>query len=115
MAKEIIILRVTTGPGGDTNVGLAAWFAVAAGREIPPTRTVTSAWPDASAAEVAAIQAGQVIEEVYSFQYPVTFTKAQIQTDLVSKWNARAAQIAARPNPNQFFGVFFDSVSGWSA
>jgi hypothetical protein len=114
MAKQIIVQRIEKGPGGDNNVGVVAWFAVAAGREIPIANAV-SVWPGASVAENAAIAAGQVIEESYSAQYTLTTTKAQIQADLVAKFNARQAQITARPNPNLFFGVFFDSVTGWSA
>lgn len=114
MAKQIIVQRIEKGPGGDNNVGVVAWFAVAAGREIPIANAV-SIWSGASASENAAIAAGQVIEESYSAQYTLTTTKSQIQADLVAKFNARQAVITARPNPNLFFGVFFDSVTGWSA
>lgn len=114
MAKQIIVQRIEKGPGGDNNIGVVGWFAVAAGREVPIANAV-SVWTGASPSENAAIAAGQVIEEAYSAQYPITMTKAQIQADLVAKFNARQAVITARPNPNLFFGTFFDSVSGWSA
>ena len=114
MAKQLIVMRVAKGPGGDNNVSFLMWLAVASGREVPIPGAV-SQWTGASAAENTAIAAGQVIEEPYSIQYPVTMTKAQIEADLVSRFTARQAQIAALPNPNQFFGVFFDSATGWSA
>jgi hypothetical protein len=114
MAKQVIILRVERGPGGDNNVNYLMWLAVAASRETPITGAV-SAWAGASTAENTAIAAGQVIEEPYSSQYPTSMTKAQVQAALLAQFNARQAVITARPNPNLFFGVFFDSVSGWSA
>ena len=33
--------------------------------------------------------------------------------DLVSRYNARAAVIAAIPNPNQWYGVYYDGT--WRA
>lgn len=114
MAKEVVVLRTFLGPGGDRNVNFLLWLSVPAGSEIPIPGG-TSDWAGASAAENTAIANGQILEEVYSTQYPQTMTVAQIKADLVSRYNARQAQVTARPNPNQFYGVFFDSVSGWSA
>jgi hypothetical protein len=115
MAKQIVVQRVVSGPGGDNAVTFVLWLAVAAGREVPIAGGV-SAWAGASTAENTAIAAGQVIEESYQIQYPVAMTKAQIQTDLLSRFTARQAQITARVNPNVYFGVYYDpAATGWSA
>lgn len=111
MAKQIIILRVTKGPGGDDNVSYLFWLAVASGREVPGVNP-TSAWSGASLLENTAIANGSVIEEPYSRQYPVSATATQIRNDLVAKFNARQAEIAALPDPNKYNGRFYDPATG---
>jgi len=116
MAKEIIALRVRPG-SGSTNIDVTwlFWLAVPAGQEIALPVGAASVWPGASAAENAAIQAGQVIEEQHGAQWPAGTPAATIKAALVSAFTARQAIVNGQPNPNQYFGVFFDSVTGWSA
>lgn len=114
MAKQIIVLVTGKGPGGDTLVNWLFWLAVAAGRELPLPGAV-SAWTGASVAENAAIAAGTVIEVAHAAQYPANFTKSQIEAKLSAQFTTEQAALTAAPNPMQFFGVFFDSVTGWSA
>jgi hypothetical protein len=115
MAKQAIILTVARGSGGDVDVTWLFWLPVPAGQQIPLTLTTVSAWTGATAVDNTAIQNGTVIEEVHEAQFPVSMTKAQIQAAIVAAYNTRTAQFAARQNPNQYFGIFFDSVTGWSA
>jgi hypothetical protein len=114
MAKEIIVLDVSTGPGGDLSVNVLAWFAVPVANQAPKPGAA-SLWRGAAAADTANLQSGAVLEESYNFQFAQGTTKVAIQAYFVNAYNARAAVIAALPNPNQFYGVFFDSVTGWSA
>lgn len=111
MAKQIIILRVTKGPGGDDNVSYLFWLAVASGREVPGVNP-TSAWSGASLLENTAIANGSVIEESYSTQYPLAATIAQIRNDLLSKFTARQTVITALPDPNKYNGRFYDPATG---
>jgi hypothetical protein len=115
MAKQIIIQRVAKGPGGDLDIQYLFWLAVPTGQEIPLAATVTSAWTGASALENTALQNGTVIEEAHETQVPTGTTKAAIENGLLNHFNNRQAQLNARQNPNQYYGVFFDSVTGWSA
>lgn len=110
MAKQIIILDSGTGPGGDVNVRFAFWL-------VPPTANqvkkpgATSAYLGASAAEAISIQSGQTIEEVYSAQYTVAFTLAQIEANLQTKYAVRQAAITAAINAVQWYGSFWDGAT----
>lgn len=113
MAKQIIVLSTAKGPNGtDISVRAAAWFYPAAGREVP-LPSASSAFRNATIAEIQAIQARTVIEETYEFLYPSGTGVVAIKADLVSRYNARAAKIAAMTNPNQWYGVYYDGT--WSA
>lgn len=114
MAKQIIILEVKKGPGGDMNVRWLFWLAVAANAQQPLPGAI-SAWRGAQAADITAIQSGAVLEEDYTSQWVPGATKAQIQADLVARGNARQAEITALSNPLKFYGVFWDTSGGWSA
>jgi hypothetical protein len=114
MAKQIIVLDVTKGPGGDTQVGYVFWYSVPSGREVPRTGA-KSVYRAATTAENDAIVAGQVFEEVFTSQWPSTVTKAKVQADLVSRYTSWASEMAGKPNINQFYGVSYDSSAGWSA
>lgn len=114
MAKQIIVLDVSRLNGSDINVHWLFWLYPAAGREVP-LATGTSQWRNATVPELDAIKAGTVVEEGYNSQWPAGATKAKIQADLVAAYTARAAAFAALMNPNQYYGVSYDSGTGWSA
>ena len=114
MAKEIIILSLSAGNQvTDQEVTVAFWFPVPAGQQIPQPG-VTSLYRGASAAEIAALKAGAVVEQIYSTQYPNTFTLAQIQNALQTAYTEVQTAFSALPNPNLFYGAFFDGVT-WNA
>lgn len=110
MSKEIIILGVSIVASSTTVNGLG-WFAITTGAK---PQASGSLWSGASAAENTAIQNGTVLEETFSFIFPTGLAVASIKAYLNAYWTARNAQIAG-VGPNQFNGVFFDSVTGWSA
>ena len=112
MAKEIIILDVNRGPGGDLDLRSIFWFPVVTGREVPRP-AAASAYTGATAAEIALIQSGAVIEEVLEFQVPQGTTPAQVKAELESRYATRAANLAALPNPNQYYGIYWDGTN-WS-
>src|SRR5262245_37316559 len=113
MAKEIIILDVLRGPGGDRSIRCALWFPIPLARRVPKPGA-TSIFRNALAAEITDLQTGAVIEEVYDFQVPGATTAAQIKTFLEAKWSARNTEISNLPDPNQFYGIFWDGTV-WSA
>lgn len=110
MAKQIIALSKLTN-GAEDNLTIAFWYVISAGAQ---QRTNGSVWTGASTAENTAIQAGTVLEEIESFQFPVGAAAATIKDVLNKHWTTRNAQLNGI-GPSQYFGVFFDSVAGWSA
>lgn len=114
MAKQVIVLDTNPADGGSISVRCAMWFPVTAGKEWPLGSGSGSAWQGASAAEVQAIQLGQVIEEVKAFSFPSTTTVPAIKAALVNTWGSRNGYLAAQPFKGQFYGVYFEN-SSWSA
>lgn len=111
MAKQIIVLETYRGTGqGDSEVRFVFWFSIPAARRVP-IAGATSAFKTASAPELAALADGSVIEEVLQIQVPAGTTTAQVRTRLEARYAARAAEIAALPNVNQFYGTFWDGTS----
>lgn len=113
MAKQVIILSIDQGDPGLINVNCAFWIAVPPGSEIPQS-TGRSAWSGASTAELTALQNGTVLEKTNSFVFSSAKTKAQIEADLAAAFNSLQTAFTTRP-VGQFFGVFLDSATGWSA
>jgi hypothetical protein len=54
-----------------------------------------------------------VIEEVYIFNFPLSFPIASIQTFFQTCWQDRSTALAAAPNIVQFYGKQWDG-STWS-
>jgi hypothetical protein len=113
MAKQIIILDVSTGPGGDLNVHWLFWLTVALAAQVPISGA-TSLWRSAAAGDITNLQTGAVIEESHAAQWPAATTKATIQAAILALGTARQTQITNAQNPNLFYGGFWDSVTGWS-
>jgi hypothetical protein len=92
MANEIIVL------GSSINslfmsISLVFWYPITTG--MAPVGG-TSVWSKASSAENAAIQAGTVLEEQQTFQFPTGFSFANIQTFLLQYWTNRNAQLGGQ-------------------
>lgn len=113
MAKQIIILSRTQGPGGDQDVTALFWFAVTASQQVA-IPNVTTLWRGATQAELSALRAGTVVERIYRAQYPVGFTLAQIESALVTAYGDANTVFQALPNPNQFYGTSWDGAT-WTA
>ena len=115
MAKEVIVLTVTADTFGQTVVNYLLWLPVPNGQQIALGTNVQSAWIGASSAENVAIQQGTVIEEAYQVKYPNTYSEVTIEADLVARYASRLAVFQARVNPLAFYGIYYDSATGWSA
>ncbi len=77
-----------------------------------PVTNATSAWQGASAPDLSAIQAGTIVEVVKGFTFPNATPAATIKSTLQSAFTALAAGL---PSKGLYYGIFFDSVTGWSA
>src|SRR6185437_3509073 len=108
-AKQIIVLGESQN-GTTVTIQAAFWYPITAGAL---AQTKGSVWTGASAAENTAIQNGSVLEEVQNFTFPVGATPTTIKDVLNKAWTQRNTALAGI-GPNQFNGIFFDSVTGWS-
>lgn len=113
MAKQIIALEKNLDQVGFVNIRVAFWLPVASGREVPRPGA-SSAYRSISTAELDALKAGTIIEEVYLENYPPAMSTTAIKADLLSRYGIRATAILNLPDPNQYYGIFYDG-SVWSA
>jgi len=95
-------------------VSFVFWFPIAVGRRVPLQPGRPSRFPEATNEEIAAINDGSVIEEYDQVIIPSGSTATQVKAALEARYAAREAVLTALPNPNQFFGIFWDG-STWSA
>lgn len=110
MAKQIIVLN-NNSDGTFVTYQMAFWFSIASGVQ---TQASGSVWTGASAAENTAIQNGTVKEEVKSFVFPIGTPSATIKSFIQQAWTDRNSQLNGIGTA-QYYGVYLDSVTGWSA
>jgi hypothetical protein len=110
VAIEIIILSMTAHDGADPTLQYAFWIYPTAAHVVPKPGA-TSAWRGAQAADIAALQAGTVIEEVYSAQVPTGTTVPAAQAYLQAAYVARVAKVAAQVSPNLYYGSTWDGTT----
>lgn len=119
MARQIVILESDRGTGrGDTGIRFLFWFPIPAPRSVPMPGftgafTARGVVLGPTAQELADLQSGALLEEASNITVPTGTTQAQIKNALESKYAARAGEIAALPNPNQFYGTSWDGTA-WS-
>ena len=108
--KQII---VTSYSQSDTqfSIGCVFWYPITVGAK---SQTAGSSWSGASAAENQAIQNGTVLEESASFSFPVGSAVTTIKDYLLNAWTQRNKALGG-VGPAEYFGVYDDSVTGWSA
>jgi hypothetical protein len=109
VAKQIIILGSQIQDGSSAILTYAFWFPITSGQQ---KRDSGSAWPGASVEENAAIQSGDVLEELGSYQAPRGGDAAVVEGILLQLWTNRNAEIAGK-GPASFAGMFYDDATGW--
>ena len=109
MAKQIIILeKISAAP---LVFRFVLWAEVPAARQVKyANANAVSAYKDASAPEIVAIQVGQIAERVETLQVDVGTPVAQIKTTLQGRFTGYQAEITAA-NPWNVYGTFFDGTS----
>jgi hypothetical protein len=114
MAKQIIILETTPGNGGDVNVRAAFWFPVVEEKSrLPLPNLSQSVWSGASAEDLTSLQAGAVIEEVFSKSFPSTFTVEGVQMSLEAHYASRLAFLSQVPFKGELYGLRLED-GAWS-
>ena len=115
MAKQIIVLETNPEDGGFNDMKVVFWFAVPANRLVPQPQITFSAWDGATAAEIQAIKDGLVYEDVQHIRVPSSYTPTELKAVLNKAYTDRAAFLGALPFKYQYKGIYFDSMTGWSA
>jgi len=116
MARQIIILE-NQNPGrsgGDPiSYRYAFWLSVPAARQsFYANANAVSAVKDASAGELSAIQSGSIKEKVGVFSVPSGTALGQIQSGLVSQFNAdQTALNASSANQWDHYGTNWDGAT----
>jgi hypothetical protein len=112
MAKQIIILDDIPVQQG-VAFSYAMWAAVPVARQPKHANpNATSAYQNATAAELTALRNGEVIERVETAHFVNNETNAQIRASLVQSFTAFQNQV----NFNRWsrYGTFYDGVT-WTA
>lgn len=108
--KKVICLGKSSNAGYDT-YQFAMWYTITSG--LAP-RTAGSAFTGATTPENTAIQSGSVLEEIESYTVPTGIQPTTIKDIALCRWAVRQSQLNG-VGPQQYFGVYDDSVTGWSA
>jgi hypothetical protein len=118
MAKQIHVLDQQTGSDdGTRTIRCVFWYPViGVTRQIPiPGFKSNAPAANVSVQDQADLESGALLEEMLVFAFPTSYTTAQMKALINQRYTDKAAAIAADPAKRAFYGVFFDSVTGWSA
>lgn len=112
MARKVIQLE-QVGLPSDASYRFAYWLDIPAARQtFYANANAVSAVKDATVAELNAIKAGAILEEIVEFSRPVGTLIATIRQDAVQAYNARQLVIN-RDNSYNRYGSFYDGT-GWT-
>jgi|SRR6185437_14024913 len=109
MARQIIILERVDEPS-DNSFNVAFWLTVPATRVSAYANGGTSRFKQATAPELAAIAAGQVVEIVEKMTFIAGTGVAAIQAALIAHFNILQARITAN-NPTIHYGTSWDGAT----
>jgi len=111
--KQIIVLSQGSN-GTDVTVSGLFWFPIT---KNPVPQTAGSAWAavtgvstGAASAENAAIQAGTIREESWSYSFAIGTPVATIESFLQQKWTVRNTQLNGQGG-YQYFGSYYDGTA----
>ena len=111
--KKIVILEAV--PGSAQGYRYVLWAAVTEVSRRPfyaKPSTWLSAWTGASGIELAALRAGEFVEDARTFNNETPLTLAQVKAQLETVWTEYQAFIDAY-NPWDRYGSFFEG-SSWT-
>ena len=107
MAKRVIVLE-KQGPG---QFRVAYWLAVPASRQpFYANPAATSQWKDASGAEVAQLQSGEVREVVETYSSEGAPTLSLVQAAFEERWTNLQAETTVY-NPWLRYGSYWDGTT----
>lgn len=113
MAARLKIILQESAPAatpGITVYRYILWADVPAARQVRYVTTETSAWPQATGADNAAIQNGSVVERVETIEVMATDPLAALEAKLQVRWQGFQDQINGS-NPWRFSGTTWDGTT----
>ena len=108
-AKQVVVLSISAQPGGN-QVSYLLWLTTL---NPVPNSSLSSRFPNVSAQEVTAIQAGTTIEVGRNAFFPSSLSEATIEAYAAADFAGQQAVLEAAIQPGQFLGVYYDGT-GWS-
>jgi hypothetical protein len=108
---KVIVLGKSTGGAFDT-FNLLFWFDITSGAK---AQTAGSAWPNATAADNAAVQNGSVLEEPQAITFPAglaAINAAAVEAYIAQQWNNRNAELNG-VGPAQFVNITESPTGVW--
>lgn len=110
MAKQIISLDTQKVLGVGTGVNFLFWYPVASGREVPKPDFISES-REATAAEIAALRIGTVVEEKLYREFPTGTGLQAIQNQLEALYADKKTEFDNLPDPNAFYGRSWDGTT----
>lgn len=107
-AQQVLVLGITVANGILTATELF-WNTTITP---VPCSLCTSQWPAATAAQIAAIQAGTTLESVQTFNFPITTSTTALNAAVVSRYTS--VQAAYALNLTQYVGFCYNGTT-WSS
>jgi hypothetical protein len=108
--KQIIILETNPSEGGLISIRVSFWLPVPDGQAAPLPQLAAAAWRGASDEEIAALQAGTIVEEVRTFIFPVSLGEGDVHKILQIAYTDRLEYLQKLPPKGQYYGAFFDGA-----
>lgn len=112
MAKQIIVLQTGSPWLGQLSITYALWATVPSNLQVMYAQGTgfTSAYVNATTAEIASLRSGATVEKVESTNVPVGTGVATIKNILQSAFTTYQNSIT-NDNRFQFFGTFYDGTT----
>ena len=108
--NRIIILNLNPSVGGEIRLNVAFWYLIPVNRRVV-VGSIQSAWSGATSQNLTDIGNGSILEDTHRYTFPVSYTKAQIQTILETFYNDRKTYLISLPFQGQNFGVIWDGTT----
>lgn len=107
-AKQILILDTSAPTSNTWSVNVAFWLTTAQ----PIKTTASSVFTQVTAAENAAIAAGNFIEVRRNYTFATSYPTASVKAEIQADYTSAQATLASSIQPAQYYGIFYNG--GWS-
>ena len=112
MAARFRVIVLDRLSPGQIMLNFAMWADVPASRQaFYANASKTSAWKDANASDLLALQNGSVLERVETLTMDAAATNANVRASLQSRWTAFQNEITSADPRWSFYGTTWDGTT----